>query len=298
MDNQQETNLLETNSVKATPYYIFSPVQFKEYGGETYTGDGFSYRFQHSSRFFIKSIYIPFGPICEDKKGFDNFIAHICSLKHVKIRLDLPILFDEKIISETTKALLDARFKKVPYEIQDEETILLYPGSYALEKKDRYYVRNCRKTVDIKIVDKVSEKELEEIYQIYVESAKRHHYNPKSIEVFKKLNENTLSAIAVNKENGAIEGFLLGYIYQAMQTGETKNILGIMFAGMTDYGKKVNIGYGLYFDLIENAFATKKADIIDMIGASRTKNRDYTNFKSKFSKEFTALPGSFIKTSL
>jgi hypothetical protein len=228
-------------------------------------------------------------------------------LRFTKVKIDLPIIFDEDLKKEVVEALADAGFKKTQYIVQDEETILLYPNSYALEKKDRYYVRYCQKFADIEIKTGLNEDELKEIYGIYVESAAKHKYKPKAIEVFRKLNEKTVTALARNKESKKLEGFLFGYVYEAFcarppvvgtPTGgsrSTKNVLGIMYAGMTDYGRDISIGYGLYWNLIEAAFNVHEVDIIDMIGASRTKNRDYTSFKMKFSKEFTALPGSFEK---
>ena len=58
-------------------FYLFDPVQEKEYGASFFQGADFYYRFIQSKKLFFKNIYIPFGPVCKNKQGFKNFLRQL-----------------------------------------------------------------------------------------------------------------------------------------------------------------------------------------------------------------------------
>jgi hypothetical protein len=266
-------------------YYLFDPIQFKEFGYEFYEGIGFYFRYQLSKKLFHKHIYIPFGPSCETKQGFLNFLDHI----NGKVTIDLPMIYCEETKKEVINMLENRGFKKIPYVHQDEETIIINKDDFKISSKLRNKINHGHSVSNIVIKEKLNEEELKELYDVYLISSKRIKFNPKNIDIFKKMSENSL--ISLCYKNNKMIGFVFGYIFNSC----SKNILMVMFTAQTDEGRDNRIGHAMHYDLFEKAF--QKVDLIDFHGASRTKNRPYTSFKQEFSSNFCALPGSFNKNN-
>jgi len=93
-------------------YYIFDPIQFKEFGYHFFEGNNFYYRYQLSQKLFWKNIYIPFGPVCQTQKGFENFLNHLDNFKFTKITIDLPAIYNQKRIQEVVNKLKEHGYKK------------------------------------------------------------------------------------------------------------------------------------------------------------------------------------------
>ncbi|MCX6721470.1 MAG: hypothetical protein NT026_02625 [Candidatus Staskawiczbacteria bacterium] len=271
------------------PYYLFDPVQFKEYGGSFFQGADFYYRYQQTKKLFFRNIYIPFGPVCQTKKGFESFLKHLQSLRLAKIKIDLPMIYDKEIIEETTEGLHKRGFKKVPYLLQDEETLLVFKNDLKLDNKKRNIINHGYKFVDIVVKDKLSQKEIDNIYQIYLGSGKRIGFSPKSKDLFLKFAENCLVSLAFEKETHTLEGYVFGYL---INNGK---ILLNMFTGTNDAGREHKIGHAMHYELFKTSFEKYGVDFVDLRGASRTKNRAYIHFKRDFSHNFYSLPGSFTK---
>ncbi|MDD5013169.1 MAG: hypothetical protein PHD93_02095 [Candidatus Pacebacteria bacterium] len=263
-------------------YYIFDPIQFKEFGFEFYKGSDFYYRYQSTKKLFRKTTYIPFGPNCKTKKGFLNFLDHIKG----RTIIDLPMIYCDETKKEVINLLNEKGFKKTAYIHQDEETIIINKEDFKIDSKLRNKINRGHNLSNTIIKNSLDEKELKDLYQIYLLSSKRIGFNPKDIDVFKKLSENCLVSLCY-KDNKMI-GFVFGYIFQSC----SKKILMVMFTAQTDEGKANRIGHAMHYDLFKQAFET--VDLIDFHGASRTKNRPYVSFKEEFSSNFQELPGSFI----
>ena len=284
------------------PYYIFDPGQFKEFGYRFFEGDGFYYRYQLSKRFFWKNIYIPLGPVCQTEKGFDNFLEHIKKTRLAKVTIDLPMIYSKKLAEEVIKKLTKVGYKKADYFFQDEETLLLFKDKFKLDSQKMNSVNRGYKSVNIIIKDKLTSQEIEEIYNIYLGSGQRIGFVPKTKEVFLKLSENCLVALAYGKEINELEGYAFGFFAECGKTDfsnkDINKILSNMFTGTTDKGREHKIGHAVHYDLFKTAFEKYGVDIVDLRGASRTKNRSYIHFKHDFSDEFYNLPGSFKKNYL
>lgn len=280
-------------------YYIFDPVQFKEFGYHFFDGGNFYYRYQLSKKFLWKNIYIPFGPNCKTEKSFDDFLSHVDSFKLTKITIDLPMIYNNQTANEVVQKLKNRGFKKVPYVHQDEETIILLKNEFKLNSKRMNRVRCGYKFVNVAIKKELTSEEIDEIYKIYQLSSKRIGFTPKDKDIFIKLSENCLASLAHNKENKKIEGYVFGYIIDNNQTiigGGVKKILLVMFTGLTDQGRDFAVGHALHYSLFNAAFKDYNVEIIDFHGASRNKNRSYIAFKQEWGGEFYSLPGSFVKT--
>jgi len=267
-------------------FYIFDPIQFKEFGYEFQEGTDFYFRYQLSKKLFRKHTYIPFGPNCETKQGFLNFLEYIDKIG--KVTIDLPMIYCEETKKEVISMLENRGFKKIPYVHQDEETIIINKDEFKISSKLRNKINHGHSVSNIIIKEKLSEEELKELYDIYLLSSKRIKFNPKSIDIFKKMSESSLVSLCY-KDNKMI-GFVFGYIFNSC----SKKILMIMFTAQTDEGRDNRIGHAMHYDLFEKAF--NSIDLIDFHGASRTKNRPYTSFKQEFSSNFQELPGSFTKS--
>ncbi len=281
--------------------YIFDPVQFKEYGHRFIQGDDFWYRCQLTKKLFWKSIYIPFGPACQTEKGFENFIKQIETTRLAKVTIDLPMIYNNKIAQDVIKKLEEKNYKKVPYVFQDEETLLLFKDKFKFDSQKRNSINNGYKATNVVVKSKLSEKEINDIYKIYLESGQRIGYSPKPKDVFLKLSENCLAALALGKETGEVEGYAFGYFMDYGKTNfsekENNKIFLNMFTGVNAEGRAHKIGHALHYELFKSAFENG-ADIVDLRGASRTKKRSYIHFKHDFSNDFFDLPGSFTKIYL
>lgn len=282
--------------------YLFDPTQFPELGHFFYEGDGFSYRYQMSKKLFLKSIYIPLGPNCITKKGFENFLKHIKTLKFTKIKIDLPTIYEKKKLAEILKSIEKAGFKKTKY-IQDEETLLVTKDDLHLPHSEMNQVRNGLKKANIIIKNELTENDLKQVYKVYLVAAKRLGIIPKDISIFKKLAEKCQVALAYNLETNNLDGFLLNYLVETNVSDITNNkgdnqLLLSMYTGLTDEGRNCKIGRAIYYESYKSAFEKMGVNVIDFHGASRSKGRSYMGFKLSFSKRFLSLPGSFEKINL
>lgn len=266
-------------------FYIFDPIQFKEFGYCFFDGGDFYFRYQLSKKIFWKNIYIPFGPNCKTKKSFDDFLGYADSFKFTKITIDLPMIYNEQTAKEVVQKLESSGFKKIPYIHQDEETIIISRDEFKPDSKRMNKIRYGYKFADIVVKKELTAEEINEVYKIYLLSSERIGFVPKNKDIFTKLSENCLVSLAYNKENNKIEGYVFGYVFE-------KNLL-IMFTGLTDYGRNHRLGHVLHYDLFSDAFKKYNIDMIDFHGASRTKNRSYTDFKQEWGGKFYSLPGSF-----
>lgn len=277
--------------------YIFDPTQFPELGYNFYEGDGFTYRYQMSKKIFFKSIYIPLGPNCDSEQGFDNFLDHIKSLKFTKVKIDLPIIYQQNKIKEIIKKFKIAGFKKAKY-IQDEETLLVTPEDLHLPHSEMNQVRYGLKRTNIVIKNELTDDEINQIYQVYLIAAKRLEIVPKDIAIFKKLSEKCQAVLAYNPETNKLDGFLLNYLVETDLSGITgkkgdDKLMISMYTGLTDEGRDRRIGRAIYYESYTSAFEKMGVNVADFHGASRTKGRSYMGFKLSFSKRFLSLPGSF-----
>jgi len=280
---------------------LYDPNQFKEFGLEYYEGENFTIRYQYKEKYFWKSFYIPYGPNCTSLYGLDNFLKYILSKKPSRIRIDLPLVLDKKLEKEIQKKFLEKGFIQKAY-IQDEETILITPEKASLNNKEiRYYVRKSENNYSFEVLNNLDESEINSIYEIYKESADRLGYTPKKIDVFHKLNENSLVGVAIDKESRSIHAFVWGYVYSLFsdfEKGETKKMLEVVFIGTNDISRKSYVGYGMHQKLFLTAFEEHGLDIINFRGASRTHDRKYLSFKKSFGGEFVNFAGSFEKINL
>ncbi len=279
--------------------YLFDPTQFKELGFNYYEGDGFSVRYQMTKKLFFKSIYVPLGPNCQSKQGFENFLQYIKSLKFTKVKIDLPAIYNSKTSKQIVSSLKSAGFKSSKY-IQDEETLLVTPDDMHLPHSEMNQVRYGLNRADIIIKDKLTDEEIDQMYKIYLIAAKRLEIVPKKISIFKKLSENSLTALAYDKEKNEMQGFLLNYFTKtdlSEITGKKDDkLLLLMYTGLTDKGRDLRLGRAIYYELFKSAFEEYGVKVADFHGASRSKGRSYMGFKQSFSKRFLSLPGSFEKT--
>ncbi len=286
---------------KDKPYYIFDPVQFKEFGYNFYQGDDFYYRYQSTKKLLWENVYIPFGPNCATKQGFLNFINHIDKKRFTKVTIDLPMIYCRRMKKDIVDTLLKNGYKKNPYIHQDEETIIFKKEEFIVRSKLMNKVRYGKKRSEFVVKRNLSQAELKEIYKIYLFASRRIGFKPKKIAVFEKLSENSIAILAFSK-GGSMQGFVIGYLFDAyacdFYNKDASKILLIMFTAENEIGRKNKIGHMMHYYLFKEAFEKYGVDIIDFHGASRTKNRTYVSFKSEFSKNFYSLPGSFTKTKI
>ena len=284
------------------PNYLFDPVQFKEYGHHLFIGDDFYYRYQLSKKLFWKNIYIPFGPVCKTKKGFENFLTHIQKTRLAKITIDLPMIYDSNIAKEIIGNLEKINYKKIPYFFQDEETLLLFKNKFKLDSQRMNSVNRGLKSVNVVVKDKLSSQEIDEIYKIYLFSGQRIGFIAKPKKVFSKFAETCLVSLALNKETNELEGYAFGFLMDCNKTNfsnkDNNKILLNMFTGTNTAGREHKIGHAIHYELFKIAFEKYNVDIVDLRGASRTKKRSYIHFKHDFSDDFYSLPGSFKKIYL
>lgn len=276
--------------------YLYDPTQLPEFGYSFFEGDGFTYRYQTSKKLFFKSLYIPLGPIAPTEQGFDNFLRHIQSLRFTKVKLDLPMIYNRQHATHVTDKVIAAGFTAGTY-IQDEETLVVTKDDMNLKHSEMNQIRNGLKKADIIIKETLSDQELDDVYAIYMIAANRLQITPKSKAVFKLLSADGLTALSYDKTTEKLEGFLLNSYAQAdlsdiTNTGDTSLLL-LMFTGLTDTGRDLQLGRAIYYELFRYVFENTDVNVIDFHGASRSKGRSYMGFKTSFSKRFVSLPGSF-----
>jgi hypothetical protein len=281
--------------------YLYDPTQLKEFGYNFYEGDGFTYRYQASKRLCFKSIYIPLGPNAETEQGFDNFLRHITSLRLTKVKIDFPSVYNSKKAAQLVGKVTTAGFTPSTY-IQDEETLVVVKDDMSLKHSEMNQIRNGLKKADIIIKTALTDIELDQIYAIYLIAARRLDIIAKHISVFKLLADGGLTALAYDKQTNKLEGFLLNCYHQTDLSEITKNgdtsLLLLMFTGLTDKGRELQLGRAIYYELFLYAFEHTDTNVIDFHGASRSKGRSYMGFKTSFSKRFISLPGSFTRIRL
>jgi len=280
-------------------YYIFDPIQFKEFGYHFYQGVNFYYRYQQHKKLFFKNIYIPYGPNCQTKESFSQFLDHIENFRLAKITIDLPAVYSQKRIKEIYSLLKKHKYKRIPYIHQDEETILLFKNTFRLKSKKMIKVRYGHKFCNIAVKKELNDKDIDDIYKIYLGSAKRIGFPPKEKTAFKKLSQKCLVSLAYGKTTNVIEGYVFGYLCDFNEVNliqkENIKVLFVMFTGLNNEGRKHRLGHSIHYELFNTAFQNYGIDIIDFHGASRTKNRSYVAFKREWGGEFYSLPGSFQK---
>jgi hypothetical protein len=283
------------------PYILFDPNQYQEFGLKFDEQQGFYLRYQYSKKLFWNSIYIPYGPNIEDEKGLENFLNYIKTKKRSRVRIDLPLILDSNLKEKVKTSLTEIGFTEKQY-IQDEETILIDKSNASFENKEiRYYVRKADLNYEFKVEKNLDKSVIDEIYALYVDSAARIGYKPKSLEVFERLNDNCLVGIARSRQTGKIDGFVYGYIYDLYDDYElktTKKVLEIVFIGTNEDARKSYVGYGMHQSLFKAAFEIEGIDIINFRGASRTHDRKYLAFKKSFGGVFYPFAGSFEKVNL
>jgi hypothetical protein len=276
--------------------YLYDPTQLPEFGYAFFEGDGFTYRYQSSKKLFFKSLYIPLGPIAPTEKGFDNFLKHIQSLRFTKVKIDLPMIYNSKKAKQVTDKIKAAGFSAGTY-VQDEETLVVTKEDMNLKHSEMNQIRNGLKKADIIVKNSLSDQELDELYAIYLIAAKRLQITPKNKSVFQLLSADGLTALAYDKDTGKLEGFLLNSYMQTDLSEITKkgdtSLLLLMFTGLTDKGRELQLGRAIYYELFRYVFENTDVNVIDFHGASRSKGRSYMGFKTSFSKRFLSLPGSF-----
>lgn len=280
-------------------YYLVDPLQVKEYGRSFFKGDGFYYRYQFSSRLFWKSIYIPWGPVCESEQGFDNFIKHINLQKFTHTVVELPVIYSEVTTNSITEKLLKNNFKKLDYTMQSDETLLVFKDTFKLSSSKMKKVRYGKKHANIEIKDKLTQSEIDEIYSVYLVAMSRFDATPVKKDVFHGLSDNCLVALARNKDTGTLEGYLFCYFTETglsdySDKSENKALITV-YTGLTDDGRDHRLGHCMHYELFVTAFDNYGVDVINFHGASRLKQPTYLAFKLDFSDHFRKLPGCYGK---
>jgi len=176
--------------------YLFDPIQFKEFGFSFFEGSDFYYRYQISKKLFKKHVYIPFGPNCKTKQGFLNFLEHTNTLE--KITIDLPMIYSNETKQEVISLLKEKGFKQIPYVHQDEETIIINKEDFKISSKLRNKINHGHSVAEIQVKQTLNEKELNDLYNIYLISSKRINFNPKSINIKPPANSALFLNLAPN----------------------------------------------------------------------------------------------------
>jgi hypothetical protein len=279
--------------------YLFDPTQFPEFGYEHFQGDGFSCRYQKSKKLFLKSAYVPFGPNCENERGLENFLSYMEDQKFNKIKIDLPIIYNKNLSNEIVDKLQRAGFRKTEY-IQDEETLLVLPSDMQLDSSKMNKVRYGINRANIIITSSLSDKEIDQIYDVYLQAINRLGAKPKNKDIFKKMSNNCLASLAYDKDNGELLGYVFGYFTENdisdFVNKKDGKVMLVMFTGLTDKGRDYRLGHAIHYELFKKAFDDYSVDLIDFHGASRKKGRSYVDFKMTFGDRFFSLPGSFELT--
>lgn len=280
-------------------YYLFDPLQLKEYGRSFFQGEGFSYRYQLSKKMFWKSVYIPWGPVCDSANGFKNFLAHIDAQKFTHTTIELPIIYDLKMANKIVDDLIANGFKKLNFTMQSDETLLIIKDRFHLPSAKMNKVRAGKRYADVEVKNVLDESEVDEIYSVYLIAISRLNAKPVSKDVFIRLSKNCLVSLAKNKETKKLEGYAFGYLTDfgpSDYTNKMNNkIMTVVYTGLTDEGRDRRLGHYLHYELFNVGFESFDIDIINFHGASRTKNHSFLPFKLDFTDQFHKLPGCYDK---
>lgn len=271
---------------------IYDPSNKKDFDdGYFDDGSGISFRYLNSK--FGLSKYIPYGPNVSNIENIDLIPAKLRALNFLKLKVDLPYIYEKKLEEKVIQNLKGSGFKQTEYLI-DNQTILINNSTFNIEKKDRYYVKKSEGEFEFELRENFSKNELEEIYKIYLRSSSRQEYTPKKIKVFEGHLNSTFSVVA--KKDGVISGFILGE-RASIGFENIQEVLYNLYTGANETGLKNYVGYGMYNFWLTSAFE-KGIDIVNMYGSKQ--GSSYTTFKRKFvykSEEISTvkLPGSFEK---
>ncbi|MEI6462284.1 MAG: hypothetical protein WCO33_01275 [bacterium] len=281
---------------------IFDPVQLKSFGHEFFETETFSVRYVLSKKLIFKSIYIPYGPIIKNEKGYTDFMDFLVKGKFVRIKIDLPKIYLKESKEKLEKLLIDFGFESSTY-VQDKETLVLTPTNWNLSSKDQRYIRNAVKEYSVRIytnldpsvIHPVTKNPLtKDIYNVYAENGRLMHYNIKSYEAFLDCFKNSLTSVSYNNTTDDISGFVLGYPINSQNIDNLKvQELLILFTALSPIGKENRHGYLVHQKLFEYVFNELKYDSIDFHGADRSKGRSYVEFKERFGGSYLSYPGSF-----
>ena len=280
-------------------YYLLDPLQLKEYGKSFFEGDEFSYRYQFSKRLFWQSIYIPWGPVCKSRQGFDNFLNHISNIKFSHVIVELPVIYSSETEKDVANGLISNGFEKLSYTLQSNETLLAFKDSFHLSSAKMNKVRAGKKHVDVEVKSQLTEDEVDEIYDVYKIAIARLDSKLVDRSVFSALSKNCLVAFARNKETKKLEGYTLGYFTDIGPSNYSdkpyNRAMVVVYTGLTDEGRDHRLGHCMHYDLFTTAFDLYDTDIINFHGASRTKNHTFLPFKLDFTDHFHELPGCYNK---
>lgn len=271
---------------------IYDPSNKKAFGDPVFD-DGSGVVFRYLSVRYGLSKFLPYGPNLESIDSLDKVTEKILSLRGFKIKWDLPNIFDDEVKSKLLNQIKKSGFSEAKYLV-DDQTIIITPEIFNIEKKDRYYVRKSKESFRYELKKSLSDLEIEKIYAIYLRSAERKGFRAKRKEVFELHRENTNSIIAY--ENDEIKAFVLGEIKQ-ISAERNLNVMYNLYTAAYDDAFDKYVGYGMYETWLTDAFANG-VDKVDMYGAKA--GTAYATFKRKFvykSEEIATkkLPGSFIK---
>jgi hypothetical protein len=276
--------------------------QLKEFGtGHVYVDNGdFEARILKHSRLLLKNFYVPMGPVCHNLEEFDSFLDYMDSQKLTKVKVDVPLVFDEKVSKEIAQKFIKRGYKTGEF-LQDEETLVVNKDTLTITKHIRKNVKKGLQVYDVFVKDSLTEEEIQGIYNVYCISAQRIGFEAKPIETVRAIARNTISVIGRHKETNSIDGFILGFrkkMFKDFYGGEVIDVLHFIFSGVTDAAKKAELGYVLNHDIFLKSFEEFGIDYVDFHGASRSKGRTYTSFKQGFGGEFIVYPGSFEKLNI
>lgn len=275
---------------------MFDPLQLPLAGGEFIERETFAYRYiKYNKFFFLNSIYIPLGPIIKTEDGILDFIVDIENrFRFCKVILDLPMFYDTKTGESLINELERRKFVLRDY-IQDEEDIVIKKENFIdidkIDRKVRSYINKGRKISQVYHYTNPTKDIINKVYPLYIENSKNKNFKPKSIDFFYSIASNSLLSISESIEDSSILAFLYSYIH----TFDSKKYSYAMFSAVNDFCKKYRLNYDLRISHIKYFFTEIKGYMYYNHGASRTRNRGYTEFKSHFCKNFVSYPGSYEK---
>lgn len=281
--------------------YIFSPMQFEEFGGEFFNADAYAYRYILHERLFglWKSIFIPFGPIIKNESGLKKFFEHIETSQYKKVTISLPLILDESVQKKLASLLQKYRYTREKYQILEDETLITFKDEYKPDSKTRYKIRKCLKTARVELYKNIKDSKLKQAYGIYEKFIKSIGKKPYKYALFEKMKDSGYLGLAYEKKSDDLLGFIYGFKFEMPVRGFLKNkkkanISQIWFSGVNDKGRDHLAGYALRDKLIKTAFSDG-CDLVDSVGASRKWDESYLPFKKEFAHKFVALPGRFVK---
>lgn len=275
---------------------IYDPSNKTAFGDPVFdNGKGVTFRYL-PVRFGL-SKFIPYGPNLADNVDPDFAVSEISKLFGLKVKIDIPNIYDENIKTKLLKGFEKYGFKPSKYLV-DDQTIIITKDTFNIEKKDRYYVRKSNENFQYVFKTTLTENEVMAIYQLYLQSAKRKGFNPKRIEVFKLHMEKSFAVLAY--QNDVIKAFVVGEGTTILDKGEQYDVLYNLYTAAADDAFEKYVGYGMYDKWLTSAFDAGFRKV-DMYGAKA--GTAYATFKRKFvykSEDLSTikLPGSFIKYKL